>query len=375
MADERSFTVNHRSTKRMKTTTGMAHLHSTDDGVDDHPVAPTRGNTNDDNHTDDIATNILQVVAINTEPPNEVVSKVFDINDLLRQIFEFVGPNQFLFVGTIHPLFRHIYTELFGVMTQCNVSTMDHAEMCLRTGHIPQHYFLPLWNLAIRHNRLHVLYHLRYVYNFSDLTSESFMMAVNYGHLEILQWLDSIGGIISRYQEVICSMAERKGHVHILQFLHQSTIPSTPPIGPSNTATCSIATADPSTASSPPPSSSSSSHSMIDTVSNNVPTDMNDTPTILDDHEGITHPFVLLFPPPPPPSDPDRREENNSMDDDDDDVEVALDDFAIILDLDHTPDLAFPMLFSISSPPHDTFNHDDDDDTRSDVSYDDDMSS
>ena len=170
----------------------------------------------------------------NTESQQKTVAsnKVFTVDDLLTNIFQFVGPHQYLWVASTNRQFRRMYKKLYdgATLTQCNMSTIQHAELCVRAGGpIPQNHCLPLWNMALRHGWLRGLYHLRYVYSFSDPSLESYLIAVDHGYLQILQWLVSVNGTTCLNNEVACSMAARNGHIHILHFIYQSTIPSSRP--------------------------------------------------------------------------------------------------------------------------------------------------
>ena len=206
------------------------HHHRNNDGTNDYAEASVQVNNTSNN--DMIITTTHNILPVVRTTNQEAVSKVFEMNELIALMVQFVGPNQFLFVASIHPLFRYIYTKSFGVMTQCNIISMsiNHAMICFRAGQIPQQYLSTLWTLAVRQNMLRVLYHLRYVYGFTDLSLASFMLAVQYGHLEILQWLVSISSISSSgttiifsslyNDEVACSMAARMGHIPILKYLY-----------------------------------------------------------------------------------------------------------------------------------------------------------
>ncbi len=160
---------------------------------------------------------------------HNVVEQVLYMDELLTLVFQFVGPHEFLFLAGTNRQCYSIHQRAFPAnkTTRCNVTTLAHAQICLDAGQIPRQCLLPLWKLALENNRLGMLYHLRYVYSFDPPIQRSYQDAAELGCLQMFQWLTSISSV--PYEERVCSLAAKNGHIPILQYIHDTTIPSTLP--------------------------------------------------------------------------------------------------------------------------------------------------
>lgn len=212
--------------KRMRWSSNGGGYRNDDDDHDDR--GPASSSQQQDRVDDRMSLSPFSLPTNHT-PTCRVVEQVLLMDELLTHVFKFVGPQQFLFLAGTNRRFYSIHQRAFPAiqMTRCNVTTLAHAQICLNVGGIPNRYLLPLWNLALENNRLDMLYHLRYVYKLDPPIHRSFQDAAELGYLHMFQWLTSISRV--PYNERVCSLAAKNGHIPILRYIYDMTIPSTLP--------------------------------------------------------------------------------------------------------------------------------------------------
>jgi hypothetical protein len=138
---------------------------------------------------------------------------------IAHHIVPFIGDYQYRFVGSVHSKLRQAYNMNFpSKHTYFNMSTIQHSKICWNDSVWSKHPIAPttLWRVAVRQGNLLVLQYLKSMDFVVD--DDTVVIAAEYGHLDILQWVRTSSTMNCAWDKRICENAAKNGHLHVLQY-------------------------------------------------------------------------------------------------------------------------------------------------------------
>jgi hypothetical protein len=134
-------------------------------------------------------------------------------------IVPFVGDYQYRFVGSVNRKLHQAYSmTLPNKQTYVNMSTIPHSKICWSDSVLSNPPIAPttLWRVAVRQGNLLVLQYLKSMDFVAD--DDTCVIAAEYGHLDILQWVRTSSTMNCAWDKRICENAAKNGHLHVLQY-------------------------------------------------------------------------------------------------------------------------------------------------------------
>ena len=180
---------------------------------------------------------VEEVTMTSAQSQQPINTSIYEIHsDVLKLIIEYVGVGNYRFIaGTCH-MFRDGYRSVFGAdvcITDTNsiASSVSHAQLfikeILQSDDTTSATKLITFTLVkiLTLGRLDVLKFFKERTRFANVFQEEYFpieTAVNYGHLDVVQWLIELGCPLSLEAS---HWAARHGHLRILQLLRSHDCP------------------------------------------------------------------------------------------------------------------------------------------------------
>ena len=192
----------------------------------------TTHDADDANYTSSHTTHITSSSSLHDLQCSSKQHLIFDDEDLLLNIFSFVGKYHYCFIGSVNQTFYKVYVDLYqNKRTRLNATTMELAIFCrtdiLKRGFVTWIAHALLLQSAVQGGNKDVI---QYILEFPTYTSVGEMDwrynlcpdAAEYGNLELLQWAVDSNLYVDKLNERTCILAIGNGHRHIFDWAIQN---------------------------------------------------------------------------------------------------------------------------------------------------------